>query len=150
MRSNVAPAGRTGRDIDAICSVTQVKDIVEQVRHASQEQSRGIEEVTRAITQMESVTQSTAASAEEGAAASEQLTAQAESSIDILAKLDGWRTKGRALQSNVDADADDDTPRRPRGGRRANIRPLLARPKPALAMARTTHIDDAADAAARF
>jgi hypothetical protein len=122
-------------------SVAQVKGIVEEVRQASNQQSQGIDQVTRAITQMESVTQTTAATAEEGAAASEQLTAQAESSIGILGKLDGWRIGSRRAQEV--ASGDDDAGSGPRRGlpRMAN-RPLLARQKPALAMARTRQFDE--------
>ena len=68
--------------------------MVEEVRQASQQQTQGIDQVTQSIAQMEKVTQTTAATAEEGAAASEELNAQAESSIGVLAKLDGWRLHG--------------------------------------------------------
>ena len=77
-------------------SVAQVKAIVDEVRAASQQQSDGIDEVSHAIAQMERVTQTTAATAEESAAASEELNAQAEASIAVVAKLDGWRTGGAA------------------------------------------------------
>ncbi len=72
-------------------SVAQVKSIVEDVRDASQQQTQGIDQVSQAIAQMEKVTQTTAATAEESAAASEELNAQAETSIAVVAKLDGWR-----------------------------------------------------------
>ncbi len=75
-------------------SVAQVKAIVEEVRAASQQQSDGIDEVSQSIAQMEKVTQTTAATAEESAAASEELNAQAEASIAVVSKLDGWRTGG--------------------------------------------------------
>jgi len=78
--------------IEAITtSVRQVKGIVEEVRESSQQQTQGIDQVSHAIAQMEKVTQTTAATAEESAAASEQLNAQAESSIAVVSKLDsGW------------------------------------------------------------
>jgi methyl-accepting chemotaxis protein/methyl-accepting chemotaxis protein-1 (serine sensor receptor) len=82
--------------IDAITtSVRQVKGIVEEVRESSQQQTQGIDQVSHAIAQMEKVTQTTAATAEESAAASEELNAQAESSIAVVAKLDsGWDENG--------------------------------------------------------
>ncbi len=84
--------------IEAITkSVAQVKAIVEEVRAASQQQSDGIDEVSQSIAQMEKVTQTTAATAEESAAASEELNAQAEASIAVVAKLDGWRTGAGAF-----------------------------------------------------
>jgi methyl-accepting chemotaxis protein/methyl-accepting chemotaxis protein-1 (serine sensor receptor) len=65
----------------AIRSITdeaaQVKVLVDEINIGSAEQSRGIDQIARSITQMETVTQSTAANAEESAAAAEQLNAQA-------------------------------------------------------------------------
>ncbi|MCC7180198.1 MAG: hypothetical protein IT177_17605 [Acidobacteria bacterium] len=68
-------------------SVAQVKAIVAEVREASQQQSHGIDQVTRALQQMEKVTQATAATAEEGAAASEELNAQADASREVVGRL---------------------------------------------------------------
>jgi methyl-accepting chemotaxis protein/methyl-accepting chemotaxis protein-1 (serine sensor receptor) len=73
-------------------SVERAKQLVDDVSVASREQSQGIEQVTLAIGQMEKVTLSTAATAEENAAASEQLSAQAETSaatIAVLERMDG-------------------------------------------------------------
>jgi methyl-accepting chemotaxis protein/methyl-accepting chemotaxis protein-1 (serine sensor receptor) len=65
----------------AIHAITEesakVRTLVDEVNLGSQEQVRGIEQISKAISQMEQVTQSTAASAEESASASEELTAQA-------------------------------------------------------------------------
>jgi len=68
-------------------SAGQVKELVDAVSAASTEQAQGIEQVTQAITQMEKTTQTTAASAEESAAASEELSAQAEVSMDVVGQL---------------------------------------------------------------
>ena len=54
----------------------RIKTLVGDVNRGSQEQASGVEQVGRAIVQMESVTRNTAASAEESAAAAEELTAQ--------------------------------------------------------------------------
>lgn len=59
-------------------SASSVKTLVDEVELGSQEQARGIEQVAKAIAQMEQVTQSAAAHAEESASAGEQLSAQAE------------------------------------------------------------------------
>ena len=56
----------------------KVKELVDQVNLGSQEQTRGIEQVARAITHMESVTQSNAANAEAGAAAAAELNADSQ------------------------------------------------------------------------
>jgi methyl-accepting chemotaxis protein/methyl-accepting chemotaxis protein-1 (serine sensor receptor) len=54
----------------------KVKTLVEEVNSGSQEQARGIEQIGKAILQMQQVTQTTAANAEECAAAAEELNAQ--------------------------------------------------------------------------
>lgn len=65
----------------------QVKALVDEVNLGSQEQAQGIEQVSKAITQMEQVTQKTAASAEESASAAEELTAQSETLKDVVQML---------------------------------------------------------------
>ncbi len=69
-------------------SVTSVKSLVGEVSAASHHQSQGIDQVSQAIAQMERLTQTTAATAEESAAASEALTAQAEGAMAILDRLE--------------------------------------------------------------
>jgi methyl-accepting chemotaxis protein len=68
-------------------STVQVKTLVDEVNVGSQEQARGIQQISKAISQMDQVTQSTAASAEEGASASEELSAQAEAMDHAVRKL---------------------------------------------------------------
>jgi methyl-accepting chemotaxis protein/methyl-accepting chemotaxis protein-1 (serine sensor receptor) len=68
-------------------STVKVKTLVDEVNLGSQEQARGIQQIAKAIQQMDQVTQGTAASAEEGASASEQLSAQAEAMHHAIAKL---------------------------------------------------------------
>jgi len=65
----------------------KVKTLVEEVNLGSQEQTRGIEQVARAVVQMEQLTQSAAASAEQSAAAAEELTAQSHAVKDIVDRL---------------------------------------------------------------
>ncbi|MBL8230757.1 MAG: MCP four helix bundle domain-containing protein [Bryobacterales bacterium] len=66
---------------------SKVKMLVDEVNLSSQEQARGIDQIGKAITQMEQVTQKTAASAEESASAAEQLNAQSETLRDIVTEL---------------------------------------------------------------
>lgn len=65
----------------------RVKTLVEQVNTGSQEQALGIEQISRAISDMERLTQRTAASAEESASAGEQLEAQAQSMTTLVKDL---------------------------------------------------------------
>jgi methyl-accepting chemotaxis protein/methyl-accepting chemotaxis protein-1 (serine sensor receptor) len=69
-------------------SVAKVKGLVEEVSVASREQAQGFDQVSTAIAQMEKVTQTTAATAEESAAASEELNAQAETSMQVVKRLE--------------------------------------------------------------
>ena len=68
-------------------STVKVKTLVDEVNLGSQEQARGIQQISKAIAQMDQVTQGTAASAEEGASASQQLSAQAEAMGHAVRKL---------------------------------------------------------------
>jgi methyl-accepting chemotaxis protein len=81
----------------------QVDTLVAEIALASNEQTQGIEQVNTAVSQMDKVTQSNAAGAEESAAAAEQLNAQAvvlqDSVAGLLALVEG-EVNGRR-QSNV-------------------------------------------------
>jgi methyl-accepting chemotaxis protein len=68
-------------------SANKVKGLVDEISVAGRQQAQGIDQVTQAISQMEKVTQTTAATAEESAAASEELNAQAETSMIVVRKL---------------------------------------------------------------
>jgi methyl-accepting chemotaxis protein/methyl-accepting chemotaxis protein-1 (serine sensor receptor) len=82
---------RVAQVSDAVNAVsanaTRIKTLIEGVRAASREQIEGIDQVTHAVTEMERVTQSTAASAEQNAAVGEQLSAHAESAMAAVARL---------------------------------------------------------------
>src|SRR5476649_424536 len=71
----VADAGNTMDQV--VASVQRVTDIMQEISHASQEQSAGIEQINQAIIQMDQVTQQNAALVEEAAATSEALELQA-------------------------------------------------------------------------
>ncbi|MBR7962755.1 MCP four helix bundle domain-containing protein [Burkholderia vietnamiensis] len=70
-------AGRAGETMVQVTqAVARVTDIMGEIASASNEQSRGIEQVNLAITQMDEVTQQNAALVEEAAAASRSLEEQ--------------------------------------------------------------------------
>ncbi|PRY01083.1 methyl-accepting chemotaxis protein [Paraburkholderia sp. BL25I1N1] len=71
----VDEAGRTMTEI--IGAVQRVTDIMGEIAAASEEQSSGIDQVARAVTQMDEVTQQNAALVEEAAAAASSLEDQA-------------------------------------------------------------------------
>jgi methyl-accepting chemotaxis protein len=71
----------------------KVDELVAEIATASREQTQGIGQVNTAVTQMDKVTQSNAANAEETASAAEELSAQAEEMRgvvqDLVAMVDG-------------------------------------------------------------
>ncbi len=85
----VDEAGRTMRDI--VASVTRVIGIMESIVTASQEQSTGIEQVNRAVGEIDQMTQQNAALVEQAAAAAQSMQdqAQALSSAVSVFDLDG-------------------------------------------------------------
>ena len=64
-----------------------LKTLVDEVNQASQEQSHGINQIGSAITQMDQVTQSTAASAQQNAATAEDLNAQSQELRALVGRL---------------------------------------------------------------
>ena len=77
---------------DSIASITQsvsnVKRLADDVSVASRQQAAGIEQVSKAIIELEKSTQSIAGTAEEGAAASEELNAHSDTVIGVVSQLE--------------------------------------------------------------
>jgi methyl-accepting chemotaxis protein len=69
---------------DVVDSIRKVSDIVAEIASASGEQSAGIEQVNRAIADMDSSTQHNAALVEESAAAATALSEQAEKLAEVV------------------------------------------------------------------
>ena len=87
-RDGKAKVDHVAASIRAIAADSnQIHVLVDEVNVASQEQSRGIEQVAKAVIQMENVTQRAAASAQESASASTQLTAQASAMRNVVERL---------------------------------------------------------------
>ena len=72
---HVNQAGRTMGEV--IEAVSRVSEIMRDIATASDEQSRGIDQVGQAVTQMDDVTQQNAALVQEAAAAAQSLEGQA-------------------------------------------------------------------------
>ena len=103
-------------------SSNQMKTLVDEVDVGSQEQSRGIEQITMAVGQMEKVTQRNAANAEESAAASEELASQARSLYETVERLrriaggDEWARREGSARGSQSA-----SPKWLRSGRAPNL-----------------------------
>jgi methyl-accepting chemotaxis protein len=81
-------SAKVAMSLDEITSkVRQVDELVAEVAGASREQTEGITQINIAVGQMDKVTQSNAANAEESAAAAEELNAQAETMKQSVSEL---------------------------------------------------------------
>lgn len=84
----VSAAERVREALDEITTQAKtVNELMNEISAASQEQAQGVDQVNKAMTQMESVTQQNASTAEESASASEELNAQAEGMKTIVQEL---------------------------------------------------------------
>jgi methyl-accepting chemotaxis protein/methyl-accepting chemotaxis protein-1 (serine sensor receptor) len=82
---------------------SKARILVDEVSVSSREQSKGIDEIARAVTQIQTVTQTAAAAAEEGAAAAHELDVQAETLwgvVERLKSLVGESGAGRSAGAN--------------------------------------------------
>ncbi len=68
-------------------SATRSAELVAEIAAASGEQAQGIDQVSKAMSEMDKVTQQNAANAEESASAGEELNAQAEQMQSFVEKL---------------------------------------------------------------
>jgi methyl-accepting chemotaxis protein len=80
--------GRTDEAFSEVAkSSSKVGELIGEIAAASSEQSQGIEQVNKAVAEMDKVTQHNAANAEESASASEEMNAQAEQMKGIVEGL---------------------------------------------------------------
>ncbi len=82
----VTQSGQTLEQI--VISVKKVSDIVAEIAAASREQSLGIEQVGRAVMQMDQLTQQNAALVEQGTAASQNMTTEAAVLNEMMGRYD--------------------------------------------------------------
>jgi len=77
--------GESGSTLDEIVQAVQkVSDIIAEIATAGQEQSSGIEQVNKAVMQMDEMTQQNAALVEEAASASESMEEQAKGLLRLM------------------------------------------------------------------
>jgi len=109
--------------------VKKVSDIVAEIAAASREQSTGIEQVNRAVMQMDELTQQNAALVEEATAASQAMVEQVRGLNEMLARFQvgvaDLATPGFVAASQ--ASAGTEVPTHSRGERRRGNRPWAGR-----------------------
>jgi methyl-accepting chemotaxis protein len=81
-------AKECGEVLDEIVqNVTSVGQMVEEISTAGTEQAQGVGEITKAMNQLDQVTQENAATSEEAASSAEELSAQADSLREVVRTL---------------------------------------------------------------
>ncbi|MFW5386593.1 methyl-accepting chemotaxis protein [Yersinia sp. 2542 StPb PI] len=110
----VQNAGQTMENI--VRSVTHVRDIMAEIASASDEQSRGITQVSQAISEMDSTTQQNAALVEESAAAADSLAEQAILLAQAVAVFRLSDAEAESVQKNVGASVAPKSTPTPRSG----------------------------------
>jgi methyl-accepting chemotaxis protein len=90
---------KTGEQFSKVAtSSTRMAEVVDEITSASHEQAQGIEQINRAVSEMDKVVQQNASHSEEFAAASEEMSAQAtqmQGSIEYLMAMVGGSDKDR-------------------------------------------------------
>ena len=95
IEDSIARSGEGGTKLDQVSrsiqeitgSSTRVKTLIDEITVGSDEQTRGIQQIATAVSQMQHITQRNAASAEQSASAGEELAAQAQSLYSIVERL---------------------------------------------------------------
>ncbi len=90
--------------------VSKITDIVKQVNQASQEQTRGVEQVSKALSHLEAVTQRNAASAEESASCAEELNSQSTMLKSVIREI-SLLVGGNAHELRADSESAEPTGR---------------------------------------
>jgi aerotaxis receptor len=99
---------------DVVESVTRVANIVVEIEHASREQSSGIEQINRAMTQMDTITQQDAEVAKELTATAERLRGQSQQMLSAISAFSMQKPSTETRSDNVTSIS-----RGPRASRRA-------------------------------
>jgi len=104
-QQGTAVSGEVGKSLGAIVDqASKVSELINGIARASAEQAQGVEQVNTAVSQMDKLTQQSAAGAEESASAAEELSAQAQTvkgMVNELVALVGASGKGRTEMSAV-------------------------------------------------
>ncbi len=88
---------------EIVTSVTDVAGITEGIAQASQEQNRGVAQISDAVAQMDHVTQQAAASAEESSSAADELAAEAGDLSRLVGQFDLGQSQRRPVHSPLRA-----------------------------------------------
>jgi methyl-accepting chemotaxis protein len=125
----VTQSGQTLEQI--VLSVKKVSDIVAEIAAASREQSSGIEQVNKAVMQMDEMTQQNAALVEQATAASQSMADQARDLTKMMERYQVGELSGSGSSASKSAPASKVAPTSkvaPVVERRSPSRPLSGKP----------------------
>ncbi|MBL8993391.1 MAG: HAMP domain-containing protein, partial [Spirochaetia bacterium] len=98
--SGNAKAEKTAVQLSEIVDgAMKVSELVEEINRASVEQTSALEQIQKGLSEIEIVTQSTVTQAEEGASASEELSAQAKSLRQIISHFKTTKDEGHGKEN---------------------------------------------------
>ena len=83
-------------------SITEVTKLVDEIAIASSEQAQGVTQISSGLGQIDNVTQQNTSSAEQSAAASEELSSQVGSLNEMLAKFSLEKKDSEKESENVE------------------------------------------------
>jgi methyl-accepting chemotaxis protein len=156
--TSVTVAEEAGRLIQTIVpDIKRTAEVVQEITAASREQSSGVDQIGRAVTQLDTVIQRNASASEELASMAEELSGQAESlsetltyfklPSETLAGSEGGKRARRAKKDEermVHAPSGSEGPRKPRPTLAKP--PAAPRPRREAAMTAIRPVPDASDA----
>jgi methyl-accepting chemotaxis protein len=105
---------------EIVTGVTKVTDIVAEISASAKEQAGGIDQVNRAVTEMNKVTQQNAANSEESSSAAAELSSQSEELASMIGAFQLARQAGTAGNHIVAAKTDKRLPPASRSQQRSN------------------------------
>jgi methyl-accepting chemotaxis protein len=116
---------------EIVVRVKKVTDVMAEIASSSREQASGIEQVNKAITMMDDVTQQNAALVEEASAAAQALTEQASSLTQLIARYKVGEGADEAHRAPAAPARPKAVASAPAVERRAPSRPLTGKKRPA-------------------
>ena len=142
----VTQSGQTLEHI--VTAVKKVSDIIGEIAGASQEQSAGIEQVNKAVIQLDEMTQQNAALVEQASAASQSMAGQAKALNDMMDRYEVTKEAALAALAAMSAVGNDRPPgakassaaQASAGERRSAHRPWMRTEKPAPARSRAAAV----------
>jgi methyl-accepting chemotaxis protein len=116
--SSVRIAERSGTLLaELLPSIRKTNDLVEEVAAGSSEQATGVQQINRAMSQVDQVTERNATAAEQLASTAEEMTAQAQALRDLVSSFHGSGNGGVVRPASGDHPMNGSAPiRMPEGG----------------------------------